>query len=321
MLNKNHIEKISDILGSNILDSEKFYKKSLVSGEFSNEKESFNWIKNRLENNTVFLTVADYEEVCLNALKSLKNFAGTDFGSTRQRDFNQKWADTTRGYLGERAFQKFLLKKFGMESQLKHTEGELKDFVHTDIYEVKEKGEQKFRKPKKTIGIKTTSLNGMWLDIPGTQFHHSDCHILVQLLLEKNHMFSFFKEISIFKDKLLKRAIEKGWFNKDEAGAFFDNIPNLKQIPAYIAGFILTKNFKSNKYKYKGKKGIKHYTITSWSGRYNRSFLEDIKKQKDIKGDIKFQGINRFSHDSAYIFNTGNLRWKESDWQDFINIV
>ncbi len=317
--NKNHVKKISDLLGLNQLNSEKFYKKSYISGEFANEKESAEWIEKRIKNNTVFLTVSDYEEVCLNALKSLKNFAETDFGSSRQRDFNQKWADTTRGYLGEKAFQKFLWEKFNIESKLEHRAGELKKFIHTDIYEIKKREDLKFRKPKKTIGIKTTSLNGMWLDIPGTQFHHSDCHILVQLILEKSHIFSFFKKISVFKDKLLKRAVEKGYFKKEEAGAFFNAIPNLEKIPAYIAGFVLTKDFQSEQYKYKGKKGIKHYTIHSWQGKYSRSFLKDIKKREEIEGDIKFRGINKFSHDSAYIFNTGNLNWRNSDWRKFIS--
>ena len=321
MSDKNHIKQISNLLGLNELDSKKFYRKSHISGEFLNESESEKWIEKRLKNNTVFLTKEEYEETALSALKSLKNFAGTDFGSTRQRDFNQKWADTTRGYLGEKAFQKFLLKRFDIKSKLKHTIGELKDFIHTDIYEIKKRRELKFRPPEKTIGIKTTSLNGMWLDIPGAQFHHSGCHILIQLILGKNHMFSFFKEISIFKDKLLKRAIEKGYFDKSEAGDFFDNIPDLKKVPAYISGFVFTKNFQSDQYKYEGRKGIKHYTIVSWEGKYNSSFLKDIKEQKRIKGDIKFQGINRFSHNSAYIFNTGKLKWKDSDWQKLIDTL
>lgn len=120
---------------------------------------------------------------------------------------------------------------------------------------------------------------------------------------------------------MLKRAVEKGWFNEDEAGAFFNNIPDMKKIPAYIAGFVLTKNFQSERYQYKGKKGIKHYTITSWKGEYSRSFLEDIKNQKGIEGDIKFKGIDRFSHDSAYIFNTGSLSWRDSDWRELIRVL
>ena len=318
MSNKSHIKQISYILNLNEINSEKFYNKSFASGEFLNESDFENWFKNRLTKNIVFLNKSDYEEMCLSSLKSLKNFAETDFGSSRQRDFNQKWADTTRGYLGEKAFQKFLLQRFDIESKLKHKKGKLSDFIDTDIHEIKIKGEEKFRTPKKTVGVKTTNFNGMWLDIPGAQFHHSNYHILVKLILERNHMFSFFKEISIFKDKLLKRAVEKGYFEKHEADNFFEAIPNLDTIPAYITGFVKSDNFQSN-YEYKGKKGRKHYTITSWKGKYKRSFLEKIREKESIEGDIIFQGINKFSHDDAYIFNTGSLNWSDADWHALIN--
>lgn len=317
MLNKNHIKKISNILNLNEKNSETFYKKSLLSGEFSNESSFEDWIENRLKKNVIFLNKSDYEEMCLNSLKSLRNFAETDFGSSRQRDFNQKWADTTRGYLGEKAFQKFLLKRFEIKSKLKHKKGELSDFIHTDIHAIKRKGEKKLQSLRKTISIKTTKLNGMWLDIPGAQFHHSDYHVLIKLILEQNHMFSFFKEISIFKDKLLRRAVEKGYFKKHEADNFFNTIPSLDKIPAYITGFVKSQNFKSN-YKYKGKKGHIHYTITSWRGKYKHSFLTRIKDKESITGNVNFQGINKFSHDDAYIFNTGNLNWSDSDWKTLI---
>lgn len=317
MANKNHINRISDILNLNKKNSENFYKNSLISKEFLNESDFENWFENRLKKNIIFLNKSDYEEMCLSSLKSLKNFSETDFGSSRQRDFNQKWADTTRGYLGEKAFQKFLSEKFNIEAKLKHKKGELSDFINTDIHQIKVKGEEEFKKPRKTIGIKTTNFNGMWLDIPGAQFHHSDYHVLIKLILEKNHMFSFFKEISIFKDKLLKRAIEKGYFKKHEADNFFDAIPNLDAIPAYITGFVKSDKFQSE-YEYEGNKGRKHYTITSWKGKYKRSFLKKIKKEKSIEGDIMFQGIKKFSHDDAYIFNTGNLNYSSDDWAVFI---
>ena len=203
------------------------------------------------------------------------------------------------------------MKNLKIQSTLKHKEGDLDKFINMDIHEVKLKEEKAFRIPKKTIGIKTTNFNGMWLDIPGKQFHRSDYHILVKLFLEKDHMFSFFKEISVFKDKLLKRAVDKGYFTKQTADNFFNTIPNLNMIPAYITGFVKSANYD---HKYKGKKGRKHYTITSWKGQYKRSFLEQIKKKESIEGDIKFAGINKFSHDDAYIFNTGNLKWSEVDW-------
>ena len=100
--------------------------------------------------------------------------------------------------------------------------------------------------------------------------------------------------------------MKKVIFKKHEADNFFDAIPNLDAIPAYITGFVKSDKFQSN-HEYKGKKGRKHYTITSWKGKYKRSSLERIKERESIEGDIKFQGINKFSHDDAYIFNTGNL--------------
>ena len=315
-INPNHIKKISDLLKLSENNSRIFYEKSFIAGEFLNESDFDDWFENRLKRNIIFLSKSDYEEMCLNSLKALRNFAETDFGSSRQRDFNQKWADTTRGYLGEKALQKFL-EKFKISVKLQHKAGELNDFIGTDIHEIKKPGENRLRTPKKTIGIKTTKLNGMWLDIPGAQFHHSDYHILIKLMLEKDHIFSFFKEISIFKDKLLKRAVEKGYFKKNEADEFFNTIPNLEKIPAYITGFVKSSDFKSDHYFYAGKKGRKHYTIQSWRGRYKSSFLQKIKEKESIEGDIKFQGIGEFSHDDAYIFNTGSLNFSSDGWNTF----
>lgn len=48
MLDKNHIKQISNLLRLNESDSEKFYKKSFISGEFSTESESHKWIEKRL---------------------------------------------------------------------------------------------------------------------------------------------------------------------------------------------------------------------------------------------------------------------------------
>ena len=313
------IEKISNLLDTTKEISEKVYKASFDSREFVTEDECEDWFHNRFKESVIFLDKSDYEKMCLTSLKALKNFPGTDFGSSRQRDFNQKWADTTRGYLGERAFQKLIEKKFKIKSKLKHTPGKREDYDKTDIDKIKKKEDIQFRTPKKTIGIKTIKFNGMWLDIPGMQFKHYDYQVLVKLILEVNHIFSFFKEISVFKDKLLKRAIEKGYFKKQEAEAFFSEIPSLKEIPAYITGFVESKQFQSNKYEYKGKKGSKHYTITSWKGEYKKDFLNEVKKKYNVTGDIQFQGIKEFSHQSAYIFNAGSLSWKKYDWKKFVN--
>ncbi|MCZ0932467.1 MAG: hypothetical protein OXJ52_04870 [Oligoflexia bacterium] len=96
MSNENCINKISSLLRLNKNHSKNFYEKSLSAGEFLNDSDFENWFENRLKTNVVFLNKSDYEEMCLSSLKSLKNFSATDFGSSRQRDFNQKWADTIR---------------------------------------------------------------------------------------------------------------------------------------------------------------------------------------------------------------------------------
>ena len=91
------LKKISNLLNTPMETSERLYKISLSSGEFSIGDDFEGWFKNRLKENVVFLNKSDYEEMCLSSLKALQNFPGTDFGSSRQRDFNQKWADTIRG--------------------------------------------------------------------------------------------------------------------------------------------------------------------------------------------------------------------------------
>ncbi len=106
---------------------------------------------------------------------------------------------------------------------------------------------------------------------------------------------------------------------KKEADHFFATIPDLNRIPAYIVGFVHSENVNSDNYEYDGKRGRKHYTIKSWKGRYKKRFLNDIKQKECIEGDIKFEGINKFSHDDAYIFSTGHLKWRSSDWRALFN--
>ena len=157
------VQQISKLLKIDVDRAKKFYKKSNSAGEFSNIEESDEGFDKQLKKRVTFLSSSDYEESCLTSLKALNNFAETDFGSSRQRDFNQKWADTTRGYLGEKAFQKFIFDKAKIKSELAHKKGQLSDFIYTDIAKIKKPEEKSYREPKKTISIKTTKFNGMWL--------------------------------------------------------------------------------------------------------------------------------------------------------------
>jgi hypothetical protein len=65
---------------------------------------------------------------------------------------------------------------------------------------------------------------------------------------------------------------------------------------------------------YAGKSGRKNYTIASWNGPMESGDLEKIKEREEISGTVKFEGIGSFAHDRMYLFNTGNLLWKDADW-------
>ena len=104
------------------------------------------------------------------------------------------------------------------------------------------------------VSIKSTKWNGIWLDIPGDQFSHSDAYILVKVGTGRDHLFAYFKTISVFKDKILKIGQEVGSLTNNEADDLFNALPAFKPIPAYICGFAL----KSDNYEnlsYAGKAG------------------------------------------------------------------
>ena len=86
--------------------------KAEEGGEFSSE-DFHTWFAERFIPNLVFIDQAGYTKMCVNALKTVATTAPTDYGSSRQRDFGQIWADITRGYLGEYAFKLLLQQKKG----------------------------------------------------------------------------------------------------------------------------------------------------------------------------------------------------------------
>jgi len=174
------------------------YKESMVilfkafeGGEYNDISDCEDWYKNRFSESLVMIDEDEYAKMCIDALKTVQYTVASDFGSSKQRDLGQLWGDMIRGYLGEIAFKKFLNNKWGIESKLAHQKGKLKDFLDTDIAEVKFPG-QDWRSPFKNIGIKTTKMRGVWFDIPGNQFNHSNFHVLVKVGVERDHLFGFF---------------------------------------------------------------------------------------------------------------------------------
>ena len=311
------IERLQSELSVTVDDAERIIDKALAGQEtdFASLDE---WLENRFLPNIVFIDENAYAEMCINALKILPTVAATDYGSSRQRDFGQKWADITRGYLGEYAFKVFLQQRFGINSELGHDPGQLDDYLPMDIHKIKVPGEDKWRPPKKRIGIKTTKWNGIWLDIPGAQFNHSDYHVLVKLGVGQDHLFTFFKSMGIF-ESILNKGKEMGILTTEETICLLDNLADFKPIPAYICGFIRADE-QYTPPSYSGRKGKKGFIINAWKGVYNFDDLEMIKQTQGVS-EVIFNGIGSFSHNKAYLFNTGNLLWSEEDWNQAIQEI
>ena len=297
-------------------DAEKIVTKSKDGQEFAENVEY--WLHNRFLPNLVFIDQTGYTKMCVNALKVLDRTAPTDYGSSRQRDLGQIWADTTRGYLGEYAVKLFLESKWRISADLGHEAGELTEYLPTDIHHLTDSSGIS-RRPSLNVSIKTTKFNGIWLDITGDQFSHSDVFLLVKVATGRDHLFAFFKEISVFRDKVLRQGQEVGSLSAEEADDLFNALPSFSPIPAYICGFVRSDN-DYQELSYEGRMGIKHYTINSWNGPIQDGDLQTIKIRENVPegGKVLFKNIRNFSHSNGYLFNTGKLKWLPSDWNAFV---
>ena len=308
---------IRDYPDMDLLIAYDFVSKAFLSGAIkSNDNEELlNWYSNIFKKNLFILDQKDYSEASIDALKKQFSLAGTDFGSSKQRDLGQKWADTIRGYLGEIGVRKLFKNKYNLEIFLAHEPGELDEFVSKDIHEVKFHDQLK-RKPNIKVSIKTVKSNGIWLDFTEQMFIHADAHINCCVGVGTNHLFSFFKHLSVFKDKIIKNAIDNNFINQVEGNNIYDQVPSFKNIYGYVPGFVIKKQQYEN-YFYSGKKGTSNYTIDKWSGKYLHSYLEIIKKKENAK-NVKFLGIGKFSREKVYVFGLSSLMSSDQDWKDFV---
>jgi len=310
------IKTISNELCVNFAEAERILDKAVAGGEVGCDFDE--WINRRFLPNVVFIDENGYSQMCIDALKILSKTAATDYGSSRQRDLGQLWADMTRGYLGELAFKLFL-EKNKILSELDHEVGDIADYLPTDIHRIK-KNNQDWRLPNLKISVKTTKWNGIWLDIPGDQFNHSDVYVLIKVGTGRDHLFAYFKKISVFKDKILKVGKDRGLLSDSDADDLYDKLPTFSEIPAYVCGFIeKPKVADQNIFCCDGKMGRKNFKILKWSGKIIPEFLEQIRKDRKIPGKIQFEGIGDFAHDSGYLYNAGELRWKKQDWESLFN--
>lgn len=316
MLKAEAISRVAEHLSVAELEAASIVEKAISGGE-STEDGLESWLQERFIPHVVFIDEDGYARMCIDALKILGTTAATDYGSSRQRDFGQHWADMTRGYLGELALKIFLKSK-GIEIELGHEIGELSDYLPSDIHKIKKPGEET-RDPRSQVGIKAVKWNGIWMDLPGDQFNHSDFHILIKVGTGRDHLFAFFKKISVFKDKVLRVGQNIGLLSSEEADDLYNKLPTFRPIPAYIAGFVKKDEIYAD-LSYKGKRGRMHYKIQEWNGRIRPGDLDIIKEREGLiaSGKVEFEGIGRFNHDRGYLFNAGNLKWKNEDWDELM---
>ena len=279
------------------------------------------WYINNFKSRVFTIDEDDYTEATIQSLKIQHQIAGTDFGTSRQRDFGQKWSDTIRGYLGEIGVKKFLKKSFNLDINLGHELGELEKYLKTDIHEVKFNKDKTFRKSKIKVSIKSIKSNGIWFDIPGAQFNHSDIYILSSLGISVDHLFSYFKNLKIFEEVILKKGIQKKIISENHADEILNLIPNFKKIYGYIPGFIKKEVTNVEGFIYEGKKGRTNYKIHHWSGLYKQEFLKSIARDESVK-KVDFLGIGQFSSSNKHVFGLKSLSFKDIEWrQDLIDQV
>jgi len=322
---KSNIESFcKDIIAHKLPDlslssAQSFVSKAYLSGMIKNTNinQLSYWFNNIFLPNHFSLDYDDYCEAAIQALFMCPKVASTDYGTSRERDFGQKWTDTIRGYLGEIAIRKFFFSKFGLKIELGHDEGTLEEYKYTDIHQVKLKNENEYRQPRLDISIKSIKCNGLWLDIPGDQLNHSDIFIVASLGIETNHLFSFFKKLSVF-ELLMDQNERLKLLDNKEIQKLVNHFPSFKQIIGYVPGFQLkAETQRKPNFEYDGQKGKEIYTIRSFSGFLAKDFKDKIKDEENAK-DVKFEGIGNFSSNDKYIFGIGFLKNSLNDWNKFV---
>lgn len=287
---------------------------------------------------TVLIDREDYLKAAVYALNLAPRLAGTDYGTSRQRDLGQLWTDTIRGFLGEVAFAEWVRERFGIELELDYRKGMLEEFLSSDIKSFGGK------KPRHNLSIKTTKFSGVWLDIPYKQIEHSDVFVLVRVGVTREHFLAFLKDVSVVRDKLLAEARRLNIITDEELKDIWNSIPSFRSIPAYVAGFF-DKTSYGNKVKDRTsvfladgrisrRKGVEIIIVNKYAGYWNPSENEYEKyrrrvvelfrsqgKQVSDTAKIEFEGIGRFTPTLHFIVSSGVLKRYKEDWESLFSRV
>ncbi len=281
---------------------------------------------------SVVLDERDYLMAAVHALRLAHELAATDYGTARRRDLGQLWTDTIRGFLGEITFVNWLKSRFDVGAELDFRKGRLEEFLPSDIRSVAG------RRPNLKISIKTTKLDGVWLDIPGAQIRHSDVFVLVRVGVTREHFIAFLKSISVIREKILEKAFELKMISSEDLEDMWKRIPEFTKIPAYVAGFFDRREHNDRlrrgqrvlevggDIKGRRRRLVINRFLGFWDPRYDeyRDLVlrryQELNPSARVSGelDIEFEGIGDFSRELHFIASSGVLRRLKGDWESII---
>lgn len=277
------------------------------------------WMKDHAAFATVVLKQDDYVTALTHALRIAPELAATDYGTSRQRDLGQLWTDVARGFLGEIGLARFVHDRFGTEVVLDYTLGPIEEYLPSDIKQLRLPNGQVVD-PKIKVSFKTTKFNGIWLDIPGAQYDRSDVFVLVKLGISREHFVAFLKAISFVKDKLLPKAMQGGTINRDQADDLWNRLPDFKDIPCYIAGFLdRSSHVPKCTYspRYTRDKRLKGYVLKEYVGWVRNGLPEGVPAELK-NASWEFESIGTFSKEDHFVANAGSLSSSKEAWQGLV---
>lgn len=296
------------------------HKSATLGGELEQCGSFESWIE-RFKFGTVVLNENDYTEALTHGLRLAPRLAATDYGTRRVRDLGQLWTDAARGFLGELALAKFVEQRFGIQILPDYSLGNVEDYLLSDIKAIRRSDGEQIT-PKLRVSFKTTKFNGLWLDLPGAQAEHSDVFVLLKLGIEQDHFVAFLKSISLFRDKLLPKAVQLGALRQKESDELWDTLPVFRNIPCYVAGFLdgdLHNRSTLSKYResHTRQGDFKHYVICGYHGWIRHGVAEALPDGLD-KTKFAFELIERFSSVPHFVVNAGSLKYSQSDWAELL---
>jgi hypothetical protein len=295
------------------------------------------WLKSA----KVVLEQKDYLSAAIYALGVAPKLAATDYGTARQRDLGQLWTDAIRGFLGEIAFVKWLRERYHKRAELDYSVGPLDEYLPRDIKIIEG------REPRLNVSIKTTKLNGIWLDVPGAQIMHSDVYVLVRVGVTREHFIAFLKAISVIRDKLFSKAVEHGVVDEKFLEQVWESLPEFRPVPAYVVGFLpimrgvrtadfpdmleeLPQSIHCRIYDADCEVKVKRAEVNSFLGFWHpglqecREQLVDILKRKgrNVEGKkIEFAGIRDFTRAWHFLANSGRLKRRDNEWSALLQLL